>query len=151
MSEEGCLVDCYIPNQEGALVTRNRDGIPYTIQQWYEGRECDTRSREDIPQYPYACTDSCEDADARGGILCCKPSLEDEYQRHNQELKKYVVFLPQKRSGMFFFEKLYCGYSGKLSDSRREDTYELRESDYAGLRKEAIEQGKVCPWGIQPA
>ena len=35
LSEQECLVDCYISNQEGALVAKDRDGIPYTIQQWY--------------------------------------------------------------------------------------------------------------------
>ena len=31
LSEQECLVDCYISNQEGALVAKDRDGIPYTI------------------------------------------------------------------------------------------------------------------------
>ena len=71
----------YSENQEGALVAKDRDGIPYTIQQWYEGRECDTRSREDVLRsIRYACADSCENADARGRILMSEPSLEDEYQ-----------------------------------------------------------------------
>ena len=30
------------------MVTRDKDNIPYTLQNWYEGRECDTKSREDI-------------------------------------------------------------------------------------------------------
>ena len=48
LSQEGCLVDTFIENQEGSLVTRDKDNIPYTLQSWYEGRECDTKSREDI-------------------------------------------------------------------------------------------------------
>lgn len=48
LSQEGCLVDTFIENQEGSLVTRDKDNIPYTLQNWYEGRECDTKSREDI-------------------------------------------------------------------------------------------------------
>ena len=48
IQEQGGNVDYYIPNQEEKLVSRDRDGIPYTLQHWFEGRECDTRSREDI-------------------------------------------------------------------------------------------------------
>ena len=48
IQSQGGKVDCYIPNQEENLVSRDRDGIPYTMQHWYEGRECDTRSKEDI-------------------------------------------------------------------------------------------------------
>lgn len=48
LSAAGCRVDRYLPNKEGNLVSRDRDNIPYTLQFWYEGRECDTRSEEDI-------------------------------------------------------------------------------------------------------
>ena len=48
IQSQGGKVDCYIPNQEENLVSRDRDGIPYTMQYWYEGRECDTRSKEAI-------------------------------------------------------------------------------------------------------
>lgn len=48
LSDAGCRVDRYLPNKEGNLVSRDRDNIPYTLQFWYEGRECDTRSEEDI-------------------------------------------------------------------------------------------------------
>ncbi len=35
---QGGKVDCYIPNNEENLVSRDRDGIPYTMQHWYEGK-----------------------------------------------------------------------------------------------------------------
>ena len=45
---EGKKVDIFLENQTGTLVTCDKDNIPYTVQTWYEGRECDTKSREDI-------------------------------------------------------------------------------------------------------
>ena len=35
IQSQGGKVDCYIPNQEENLVSRDRDGIPYTMQHWY--------------------------------------------------------------------------------------------------------------------
>ena len=34
----------YLENREGALVSKDKDSIPYTAQVWFEGRECDTKS-----------------------------------------------------------------------------------------------------------
>ena len=41
-------MDTFLENQTGSLITKDKDNIPYTIQNWFEGRECDTKSREDI-------------------------------------------------------------------------------------------------------
>lgn len=48
LAESGMNVDSFLENQEGSLVSRDKDEIPYTLQHWYEGRECDTKSRDDI-------------------------------------------------------------------------------------------------------
>ena len=48
LAKEGCQVDTFLENQTGSLITKDKDNIPYTIQNWFEGRECDTKSREDI-------------------------------------------------------------------------------------------------------
>ena len=48
LQNEGCHVDTFLENQEGALVSRDKDSIPYTAQIWFDGRECDTKSEADI-------------------------------------------------------------------------------------------------------
>ena len=48
LQDEGCHVDTFLENQEGALVSRDKDSIPYTAQIWFDGRECDTKSEADI-------------------------------------------------------------------------------------------------------
>ena len=58
MKEQNCLVDAYLRNREGVLVSRDKDSVPYTAQIWFEGRECDTRSENDIfKKYPDSGTD----------------------------------------------------------------------------------------------
>lgn len=143
LSEQECLVDCYISNQEGALVAKDRDGIPYTIQQWYEGRECDTRSREDIFRSIRMLAQIHAKMQMPVVEFYVEPSLEDEYQRHNQELKKIRSFI-RKKGAVCPFEKLYLATVESFLTAGERALMELRESDYTGLRKEAIEQGKVC-------
>ena len=38
LKEQGCHVDVYLENREGALVSKDKDSIPYTAQVWFEGR-----------------------------------------------------------------------------------------------------------------
>ena len=36
LKEQNCFVDIYLRNQEGVLVSRDKDAIPYTAQIWFE-------------------------------------------------------------------------------------------------------------------
>ncbi len=41
-------VDCIVRTKEEKTLARDLDGTAYMVRDWYEGRECDTKSREDI-------------------------------------------------------------------------------------------------------
>ena len=47
LAKEGCQVDTFLENQTGSLITKDKDNIPYTIQNWFEGRNA-TLGLEDI-------------------------------------------------------------------------------------------------------
>ena len=143
LSEQECLVDCYISNQEGALVAKDRDGIPYTIQQWYEGRECDTRSREDIFRSIRMLAQIHAKMQMPVVEFYVEPSLEDEYQRHNQELKKIRSFI-RKRGASSPFEKIYLATVEDFLRDGEEAYAALRESGYQELRQKAETEGEVC-------
>ena len=96
LSQEGCLVDTYIENQEGSLVTRDKDNIPYTLQNWYEGRECDTKSREDIIRSVQILARVHKFMNMPVEKAYMARSLADEYARHNQEIRKIRKFIRQK-------------------------------------------------------
>jgi len=74
MKEQNCLVDAYLRNREGVLVSRDKDSVPYTAQIWFEGRECDTRSENDILKHPDSGTDPQDHAASCGNGLCGKKS-----------------------------------------------------------------------------
>ena len=41
-------VDCIVRTAEEKTLARDVDGTAYFVRDWYDGRECDTKSREDI-------------------------------------------------------------------------------------------------------
>ncbi len=141
--ESGYFADTFVENNEGSLVSCDRDNIPYTLQRWYEGRECDTRSGEDI----------IKSVRMLAGLhkVMHLPLLEDymgrplkeEFVRHNQEMRKIRKFIRKK------------GPSGEFEDDFLESVEwflkkgetalaMLEDSDYESLRGEAAAEGAVC-------
>ena len=143
LSDAGCRVDRYLPNKEGNLVSRDRDNIPYTLQFWYEGRECDTRSEEDIlrsvrtlaQMHKYMKLPLVQDY--------MEPSLEDIYQRHNQELRKIRKFI-RKKGASCQFEKLYLATVEDYLEKGDMALGLLRDSAYSKLRQDVTENGWIC-------
>lgn len=79
------------------MVTRDKDNIPYTIQNWYEGRECDTKSREDIIRSVQILARVHKFMNMPVEKAYMARSLADEYARHNQEIRKIRKFYPPER------------------------------------------------------
>ena len=48
LRECGMNIDYFLQNSQESLVSRDKDQLTFTLQHWYEGRECDTKSRDDI-------------------------------------------------------------------------------------------------------
>ena len=143
IQEQGGNVDYYIPNKEEKLVSRDRDGIPYTLQHWFEGRECDTRSREDIFRSIRTMAELHQYMHMPVVEFYVEPFLTDEYQRHNQELKKIRSFI-RKRGPSSPFEKIYLATVGDFLRDGEEAYAALQTSAYRTLRKNAEKNGEVC-------
>ena len=99
-------MDVYIPNKEESLISYDKDGIPYTLQQWFQGRECDARSREDVFSSVRTLAKIHKEMHLDLEADYMETSLEDEYRRHNQELKKIRRFI-RKKGASCTFEKEY--------------------------------------------
>ncbi|MDO5798516.1 MAG: CotS family spore coat protein [Eubacteriales bacterium] len=143
LGRSGCRVDEYFPNKEGNLVSRDKDGVPYTLQYWYEGKECDTRSEEDIlrsirtlaQMHKYMKIPLVQDY--------MEESLEEIYQRHNQELRKIRKFI-RKKGASCLFEKIYLATVEDYLEKGEAALELLRKSAYSELREEVKENGWVC-------
>lgn len=104
--KEFSLVDLVLENQEGQVVTMGEEGIPYMVRDWYQGRECDTRSEEDIGRSVRAMASlhTVLRMEREEGISSI--NLAQECQKHNQELRRIRKFLVRKKRKNLFEEKL---------------------------------------------
>ena len=137
------LTDQILRNLEGAYISVDGENVPYIVKKWYEGRECDTRSEEDI----------CRGAAALASLhkvmympVQChyvKESLCSEFQRHNRELRKIRKFICGKQRKNQFEQEFLESVRDFLEHG--ENAVErLEKSDYGELRKRELEQGAVC-------
>jgi CotS family spore coat protein len=141
--ESGFCVGCYLENQEGSLVTSDRDHVPYTLAYWIEGRECDPRSQEDLKssvRYLGALHRAME-LPFSGDYL--QRSLRDTYLGHNRELRKIRRFIYEKGVSGRFEEIFLSGVEQHLKKGE-EALSALEASAYEQLREESITRGAVC-------
>ena len=128
--EEGfLLVDQVLTNQEGQVISKDEEGNPYVVRDWFSGRECDTRSEDDIRRSVFAMarlhTVMQMDREEKEGT----ENLPDEMRRHNRELRKIMKFLQKKKRKNEFETRLAESVSVfSLQGEKAEE--ELEKSDY---------------------
>ncbi len=137
-------VDCVVRTKEGAAIAKDTDGTAYMVRDWYEGRECDARNREDIRRaigqlagihnilraFPYEIPSYLQ---VRGDTLL----LENE--RHARELKKirnYVSSRKKKNGFEMGFLKSFAMFYGEA-----QRIIELQRQELADAGQERGEQG----------
>lgn len=105
-------IDCIVKTNDAKTIARDVDGTAYMVRDWYDGRECDTKSREDILKairqladihnilrtFPEEIPDYLQ---IRDDILL------EENERHTRELKKVRNFIfSRKKKNDFEMEFL---------------------------------------------
>lgn len=143
VQEKGGLVDVFLENKEGSLISKDKDNIPYTLQRWYEGRECDTKSREDILLGVRTLASLHKIMKLPPAEEYMGRSLKDEYLRHNQELRKIRKFIRKKGASSPFEKEFLSSVEWFLK--RGEEALEmLEDSSYGQLKEEAGKEGWIC-------
>lgn len=135
------LVDLVLENQEGQVVTTGEEGIPYIVRDWYQGRECDTRSREDIKKSVRAMADLHTVMVLEREDETAPPGLTDECRRHNRELRRIQKFLQRKKKKNEFEETLSGSIQGFLEQG--EQTADEMESLFS-TESEREQEDWVC-------
>ena len=143
LQDEGCHVDTFLENQEGALVSRDKDSIPYTAQIWFDGRECDTKSEADILKSARILAEIHRKMQLPLEKDYTGRDLKDEYIRHNQELRKIRRFI-RKKGASNPFEKDYLQSVEWFLEKGEEAVSMLKTTDYDRLREESLRAGCVC-------
>lgn len=143
LKEQGCLVDVFLKNQEGALVSRDKDLVSYTVQVWFEGRECDTKSEADILKSVRALADLHKKMQLPAQLDYAGKDLRDEYIRHNQEMRKIRRFI-RKKGAACSFEKDYLNSVEWFLEKGENAVSMLETTDYERLRQQSLETGSIC-------
>ncbi len=127
LQDAGCLVDTYLENADGMLVSRDKDDIGFTLQNWYEGRECDTRNPEDIIKSVSLLAKMHKSLRLAPEEDYREKPLGEEFLRHNQELRKIRKFI-RKKGASNLFEKEFLG----------------SVEEFLKKGQEAMQEGRVC-------
>lgn len=143
LRENGLLVDCYLENQEGNLVSRDKDDIPYTLQYWYEGKECDTKQKEDILEGVHAMARLHKAMRLAPDEAYVQKSLREEYTRHNAEIRKIRKFI-RKKGPTNQFEKDFLSSAQWFLERGEAALQMLENTSYETLRARAVAEGCVC-------
>lgn len=160
-------VDQLLRNEEGRLVSTDKDGVSYIVKDWWDCRECDARSGNDVikavkmlaamHQDMYMTvsrenetrdlqevdhenqTQNVREADCENQAQ----DLREVYRRHNQELKKIREFI-RKRKQKNRFEYMYLEHMPRYLTYGQETLKRLEESSYGWMRTVDFQKGTVC-------
>ncbi len=136
-------VDVICPNLEGELISADAEGVAYVVRRWYEGKECDTRSQDDILRSVRALGTLHKAMHLPLLPEYAAQPLSDEYARHNRELKKIRKFIRQKRRKNDFESTFLTSVEWFLAQGE-EALDQLLHSSYESLRAQSMTEGNIC-------
>lgn len=141
------FADIVMENKEGNLLSYDRDENAYIFKDWYEGRECDTRSMTDIEQAVSSLAYLHKRLVLPPGVEeaenYAEADLGSELERHNRELRKVYSFI-RKRKQKNEFEILFLNYFSMFYEQAVEAQKWLAGYDYENLRSRSLERGCIC-------
>lgn len=142
------FIDQYVSNREGEYLSKNKDGKVFVVKDWFEGKECDTKSLLDIGELTknlarlHKLMTDIHLEDKR--VFACVPeSLSETMERHNQELvsiRNYIRGRKQKNE----FDELFMDCFGILFAEGEESKKHLESSGYTDLLQQALDERRLC-------
>lgn len=136
-------VDLVLKNKEGSLVSTDKDGFTYLVKDWFDVRECDVRSEVDILNCMNTLAQIHKDSflSLEGG--CEQENLMDEYEKHNQQLKKIRVYI-RNRKQKSPFEYRYLESVERYLDYGKAAVTHLKETGYEQMNQHDKDAGSIC-------
>ena len=137
-------VDLLQENREGELCSVAEDGTKYILKKWFDGKECEVRREmdlrralENLGQLHLAMR---EPLVLEEGTIYPSPDQEQEFARHNRELKKVRSFIREKVD-KGSFEQGYLKHFDTMYAWAECALERLRKSNYQTIRKESLDRG----------
>lgn len=137
-------VDSMFINKEGAFISKAEDGTRYVLKRWFAGRECDVKKESEI-------LESARNLARLHNIMKMPDEewkefrgndLNQEYLRHNREMKKVRTFIRNK-TNKGAFENVVLQNFDKMYEWANNTQLRLTESEYAGLCRRSEEDGTI--------
>lgn len=109
-------IDSVVRNKEEKSVTKDVDGSVYMVRNWYEGRECDTKNREDILQAVRQLADLHKvlrefPQEIPEYLQVQDDTLFQENEKHTRELKKVRNYVYARKKKNDFERKFMQSYN----------------------------------------
>lgn len=144
-------MDAFVRNSEGEIISTDRENTAYVVKDWYEGRECDVKSQQEILE-AIRCLAQLHQSlhlkpeevlDEEKPVACRIEDMKEEYEKHHRELKKVRNFIKGK-SRMSDFEISFVKSFPYFFDQGEEVLKKLENSDYETLKGQSLKEGSIC-------
>lgn len=132
-------VDYVVCNEDGECVTVQEDGRKYMLKKWFVGRECDLRKPEELLEASgnLAKLHGLLKMDMEG--IPAAQKLDQEYERHNRELRKVRKFV-RGMTSKSEFELTFLRCFDYIYEWTQTAGSLLRESSYEQLYAKSMEE-----------
>lgn len=134
LKDHGSIAEQIVYTKEEQVLFTDIDETRYYMRTWFDGRECDTRNREDIlcavRRLAAFHLDTAGFEEELPPNMCHTPEfLEQEYDRHTRELHKVYNYIRTKKKRNEFETRFLNEYS-----------YYLKQADDAVLRLQNMDK-----------
>ncbi len=150
LEEEGvCRTDRAVANKDGELVSLGEYDTSWMIRNWPSGKECDTRSEEELLKSMrmlariHKAARGVWNAEDETVKRLLGNDRRTELDKHNRELRRVQNFIRSKRK-KGSFELLFLKYAEEIIEDGRYALKQLADSGYERLRDRALEEGHIC-------
>ncbi len=149
LRERGCIyIDQFVANKEGSFLTTDEEGQNYVLTDWYEGRECSTRDKEEILRavvHMAGIHKSLHDVSRNEEIyeVFLQGNLFDEMARRRRELKTIRNYICRKKQKNAFDRKFMEVYQ-EFDEAGAAAQDILSEAGYMELYAKGQKEQRLC-------
>lgn len=145
LDAQGFVTETIFPTKEGEVLVKDESNeITYLLKNWYLGKECDVKNRDEIllavkKLAGFHNLTKCYDKEIPNFLRADKNGLLKEYEKHNRELNKvknYVRSKHKKNDFEMLFMKVYDNYrkqAEEVTEQLKKQCEELEEVTYAKM------------------
>ena len=138
------FVERYIPNKEGAYITKNEDGEQFLLKEYLDGREWNLEEESEILRGGRILGSLHKELCIPGETAFPAPTAwSREVDKHNRELKRTRNFI-RKRQKKTRFELLFLELFNTFYEEAETVREKLKTFDEETLIQKAVETGSLC-------